>query len=470
MTMTQSIPQNSGAMHTKVRKIHMIGIGGSGMSGIAEVLLNLGYEVSGSDLAMSATVKRLGGLGAAIAIGHGRENLGEADVVVKSTAVTADNPEVVAARERGIPVIPRAEMLAELMRLRTGIAVAGTHGKTTTTSLLATIFTEAGFDPTVIIGGRLNAYGAGARLGQGEYLIAEADESDGSFLCLSPIASVVTNVDADHLDHYADLAAIDDAFVEFLNRIPFYGVDVVCLDDPGVARLLPRVNRPVVTYGFGEKARLRGHLIETGAKSRFTVSLDGRDLGEMRLNHPGRHNVLNALGAIGVALEAGIAVPVIAGALARFGGVGRRFEHKGERNGVMVIDDYGHHPAEIRATLATVKSVHPDRRLVIAFQPHRFSRTKALFGEFCTCFGAADVLLLTEIYPASEAPIPGVSGESLAQGIRQVSKTDVSYYRDFAAMEEALPGILRPGDVFVTLGAGSIWQVGTHYLEAGGDA
>ena len=454
-------------MRTKVRKIHMIGIGGSGMSGIAEVLINLGYEVSGSDLARSQTVLRLEGLGAAIAAGHARENLGEADVVVKSTAVTADNPEVVAARERGIPVIPRAEMLAELMRLRAGIAVAGTHGKTTTTSLLATIFTEAGLDPTVIIGGRLNAYGAGARLGQGEYLIAEADESDGSFLCLSPVATVVTNVDADHLDHYADLGAIDAAFVDFLNGIPFYGVNVVCMDDPGVARLLPRVNRPVLTYGFGGKARLRGSILETGAKSRFEVFFDGKSLGEMRLSHPGRHNVLNALGAIGLSLEAGIALPVIAGALAKFGGVGRRFEHKGERGGVTVIDDYGHHPAEIRATLATARAVYPDRRLVVAFQPHRFSRTKALFGDFCTCFDAADALLLTEIYPASEAPIPGVSGESLAQGIRQVSATRVAYYPDFAAMEEALPAALRPGDVLLTLGAGSIWQVGTHYLEGG---
>jgi UDP-N-acetylmuramate--alanine ligase len=276
------------AMRTKVRKIHMIGIGGSGMSGIAEVLLNLGYEVSGSDLAMSQTVRRLGSLGAAIAIGHGRENLGDADVVVKSTAVTAENPEVVVARERGIPVIPRAEMLAELMRLRTGIAVAGTHGKTTTTSLLATIFTEAGYDPTVIIGGRLNAYGAGARLGQGEYLIAEADESDGSFLCLAPIASVVTNVDADHLDHYDGLEAIDEAFVTFLNGIPFYGVNVVCLDDPGVARLLPRINRPFLTYGFTEKARLRGRIIETGTVSRFEVFLDGKRPPQ-RLKRPGSH-------------------------------------------------------------------------------------------------------------------------------------------------------------------------------------
>jgi UDP-N-acetylmuramate--alanine ligase len=454
-------------MRTKVRKIHMIGIGGSGMSGIAEVLLNLGYEVSGSDLAMSQVVRRLGSLGASIAIGHGRENLGDADVVVKSTAVAADNPEVMAARDRGIPVIPRAEMLAELMRLRTGIAVAGTHGKTTTTSFLATIFTEAGYDPTVIIGGRLNAYGAGARLGAGEYLIAEADESDGSFLCLSPIAAVVTNVDADHLDHYSGLAAIDDAFVAFLNGLPFYGTAVVCLDDPGVARILPRINRPTLPYGFSDKARLRGRILATGAESRFEAFLDGALLGEFRLPHPGRHNVQNALGAIGLSLEAGIPLPTIAGALARFGGVARRFERKGERDGVTVVDDYGHHPAEIRATLETARTVYPDRRLVVAFQPHRFSRTNLLFGDFCTCFAGVDELLLTEIYPASEAPIPGVSGESLARGIRQVSKTRVTYFPDFAAMEAALPEVLRPGDLLLTLGAGSVWQVGVHYLEAG---
>lgn len=467
MIETLSTPTHvPGAMRSKVKKIHMIGIGGSGMSGIAEVLINLGYAVSGSDLAMSQVVRRLGSLGATISIGHGRENVGAADVVVKSTAVAPDNPEVLAARERGIPVIPRAEMLAELMRLRTGIAVAGTHGKTTTTSLLATIFTEAGYDPTVIIGGRLNAYGAGARLGAGEYLIAEADESDGSFLCLSPIAAVVTNVDADHLDHYADLDAIDDAFVAFLNGLPFYGTAVVCLDDPGVARILPRINRPTLTYGLSEKARLTGRIISCGAQSVFEAFLDGASLGEFKLPHPGRHNVQNALGAIGLSLEAGIPLETIAGALSRFGGVGRRFEIKGERGGVTVVDDYGHHPAEIRATLATAKSVYPDRRLVVAFQPHRFSRTKLLFGQFCSCFDVADTLLLTEIYPASEAPIPGVSGESLAQGIRQVSKTQVTYFPNFDAMEAALPDILKPGDVLLTLGAGSIWQVGVNYLEA----
>ncbi len=452
-------------MRAKVARVHMVGIGGSGMSGIAEVLLNLGYLVTGSDLAEGPTVKRLRGLGASISIGHRRENLEEADVMVKSSAVAYDNPELAAARERGIPIIPRAEMLSELMRLQTGIAVAGTHGKTTTTSLLATIFTEAEKDPTVIIGGLLNAYGANARLGEGEYLIAEADESDGSFLCLSPTITVVTNVDADHLDHYKDLDEIDASFTQFLNHIPFYGVNVVCLDDPGVARLLPKINRPVLTYGLTEKARLRAEISRCDVESRFTVLLDAKPLAEIRLPHPGRHNILNALGAIGVSLEAGIPIETIAAALDKFGGVGRRFERKGERNDVLVIDDYGHHPAEIKATIATAKSALAGRRLVVAFQPHRFTRTQALFGDFCKCFDGVDVLLLTEIYPASESPIPGVSGESLARGIRQVSATEVTFFPDFPSMEAALPGILQPGDVFITLGAGSVWKVGMAYLE-----
>ncbi|MBF0481717.1 MAG: UDP-N-acetylmuramate--L-alanine ligase [Desulfovibrionaceae bacterium] len=451
-------------MRTKIRNIHMVGIGGSGMNGIAEVLLNRGYNVSGSDLSLSPAVKRLKTMGANIFIGHGRENVGAADVVVKSTAIAAGNPELVEARQRAIPIIPRAEMLAELMRLRTGIAVAGTHGKTTTTSLLAAIFTEAGLDPTVIIGGRLNSYGANALLGEGEYLIAEADESDGSFLCLSPIMTVVTNVDADHLDFYPDLAAIDKSFTKFLNSVPFYGVDVVCGDDPGVARLLPQINRPCLTYGFGEKNRLRGVVVSSGEVSVFKVFLDNKPWGEVTLNHPGRHNVLNALGAIGVAVEADLPREAVLAGLAKFAGVGRRFERKGEAGGVTVIDDYGHHPAEIAATVRTAAACFPGRRLVMVFQPHRFTRTKALFGEFCRAFDEVDVLLLTEIYPASEAPIPGVSGESLAQGIRQVGKAKVSYFADFDAVVAALPGVLREGDVLITMGAGNVWQVGTRYL------
>jgi UDP-N-acetylmuramate--alanine ligase len=455
-------------MRTQVNKIHMVGIGGSGMSGIAEVLLNLGYKVTGSDMALSDTVKRLKRLGADISIGHGAENLGPADVLVKSTAISESNPEVEQARLRGIPVIPRAEMLAELMRLRSGVAVAGTHGKTTTTSLLATIFSEAGLDPTVIIGGRLNAMGANARLGEGQYLIAEADESDGSFLCLSPVMTIVTNVDADHLDFYSGQDEIDASFIKFCNSIPFYGVNVVCLDDEGVRRILPKINRSVLTYGVEDpKARLKGRILESGSVSRFEVSIDGAFWGEVTLNHPGRHNVLNALGAIGVAIEAGLPRDAVLKGLSGFGGVGRRFEKKGERNGVLVIDDYGHHPAEILATLKTARSCYPDRRLVVLFQPHRFTRTQALFGDFCKTFEDVDELVLTEIYPASEKPIPGVSGQSLAQGIRQVSKTKVTFVPDFDAALSTLKVMLRPGDVLVTLGAGSVWKVGVQYLEEG---
>lgn len=452
-------------MKNTIRNIHMIGIGGSGMSGIAEVLLNLGYSVTGSDLSMNAAAKRLGDLGAQVFLGHGAGNVVDADVVVKSTAVPETNPEVQEARRRGIPVIPRAEMLAELMRLRTGIAVAGTHGKTTTTSLLAEIFTAAGLDPTVIIGGRLNAWGANAYLGEGEFLIAEADESDGSFLVLAPIMTVVTNVDADHLDFYPNLEAIDHAFTEFMNKVPFYGVNVICGDDPGVRRILPGVRRRYTTYGLEHGNRIRGEIVSCSGRCVFKVYVEEEYWADVVLNKPGRHNVLNAMGAIGVALEAGLSKEAILQGLESFGGVGRRFEIRGERAGVMVVDDYGHHPAEIAATLATAKDCYPERRLVVAFQPHRFTRTQALFGDFCKVFDNADLLLLTEIYPASEAPIPGVSGMSLAQGIRQVGQVDVQFCPTFEDMEAALPGVLRPGDVLLTLGAGNIWQVGQNYLD-----
>lgn len=451
-------------MHNRFTKIHMIGIGGSGMSGIAEVLLNLGYKVYGSDLVESAVVQRLRELGADIRIGHSAENVSEVNVLVKSSAVSEENPEVVVARRKGIPVIPRAEMLAELMRLRTGIAIAGTHGKTTTTSLTAAIFDAAGLDPTVIIGGRLNAYGANARLGQGEYLIAEADESDGSFLCLLPIINVVTNVDRDHLDYYSTQQAIDEAFISFMNQIPFYGLNVVCGDDPGVQRLLPSVKRPVITYGFGPENHIRADILECGVISRFGVAIRGKQLGEVKLIQPGRHNILNALGAIGVAVNAGIAPHFCMEGLARFGGVGRRFEYKGEKNGILVVDDYGHHPAEIAATLTTARMAYPERRIVMAFQPHRFSRTQALFGEFCHVLGTVDKLLLTEIYPASEKPIPGVSGQTLAQGIRQVSTADVQYFQDFDTLVAALPTVLAPGDLFLTMGAGNVTSVGPRFL------
>lgn len=451
-------------MRSRVNTIHMIGIGGSGMSGIAEVLINMGFEVTGSDVAEGPVVKRLQGMGATVHIGHSEENVTDSDVLVKSTAISDNNPELEKARELGIPIIPRAEMLAELMRLRTGIAVAGTHGKTTTTSLLATIFTEAGLDPTVIIGGRLNTFGSNARLGEGEYLIAEADESDGSFLCLAPIITVVTNVDEDHMDFYPNLEAIDSAFNTFMNNIPFYGMNVVCGDDPGVRRLLPEIKRPCLTYGLGKSNRLRGEIVSCSETSIFKVYLDDIFWGEVTLTHPGKHNILNALGAIGIAIEADLPKDAILKGLASFEGVGRRFEHKGERDGIKIVDDYGHHPAEILATLKTAKQCFPDRRIVVAFQPHRFTRTQALFGDFCKVFELADKLLLTEIYPASESPIPGVNGLSLAQGIKQVSDTNVDFFPDFDALENSLEETLKAGDLFITLGAGSVYKIGERFL------
>ena len=452
-------------MNSKIRRIHMVGIGGAGMSGIAEVLLNQGYEVSGSDMSDSAVVRHLRDLGAHVAVGHAAENVGDVQVLVKSTAISDENPELIEARRRNIAIIPRAEMLAELMRLRQGIAIAGTHGKTTTTSLTASIFDTAELDPTVIIGGRLNAYGTNAHLGHGEYLIAEADESDGSFLCLLPIINVVTNVDEDHLDHYKTRQGIDDAFVQFMNNVPFYGLNIVCGDDPGVRALLARVKRPVLTYGFAEDNVLRAVPLECGVRNNFEVWRNGVRLGQVSLPQPGRHNMLNALAAIGAAMEVDISFEKCAEGLNGFGGVGRRFEFKGEKGGVTVVDDYGHHPAEIAATLATARQVFPGRRIVAAFQPHRFSRTQAHFGEFCKVFDNVDQLLLTEIYAASEKPIPGVSGQSLAQGIRQVSTTPVEYYQTLNDLAAALPNVLRDGDVLLTLGAGSITRLGPAWLE-----
>ncbi len=450
-------------MKIKIKKIHMIGIGGSGMCGIAEVLLNLGYEVSGSDLKEGASVKRLQSLGAKIFIGHRSENLGEAQVVVRSTAVKDDNPEVIAAKKRKIPIIPRAEMLAELMRLKVGIAVAGTHGKTTTTSFLGTIFKEAGLDPTVIIGGRLNAFGSNAVLGSGEYLIAEADESDGSFLCLFPIFNIVTNIDADHLDFYKDIKEIKETFLQFMNKVPFYGLNVVCGDDKNIRSLLPLVKRPVITYGFSEENDLQAKIVHCEQGSCFRVLYKGKELGEVSLPHPGKHNVLNALASIGISLEVGIQPEDIFKGLSSFKGVGRRFEIKGEKKGIIVVDDYGHHPTEIEATLNTARLCFPDRRLVVLFQPHRFTRTQALFGEFCKVLSKPDLLLLTEIYPASETPIPGVSGLTLAQGIKQMGK-QVLFFETFEEVQNKLEDILKPGDLFITLGAGSVYTIGEKFL------
>jgi len=451
-------------MYKKLHTIHMIGIGGSGMCGIAEVLLNLGYHVTGSDMAESAAVRRLRELGAVVYIGHEASHVGAVSVVVRSSAIADDNPEIVSARVQNIPVIPRAEMLAELMRLRTGIAIAGTHGKTTTTSLVAAIFDEANLDPTVIIGGRFNAYGTNAHLGQGEYLVAEADESDGSFLCLFPIINVVTNVDRDHLDHYKNLDEIDEAFLAFMNKVPFYGRNVVCGDDAGVRRLLPRIKRPVTTYGFSEGNDIRAEVERCDTLNVFQVFWKETRLGTVTLSQPGRHNILNAMAAIGVALEVDIPPETCIAGLAKFSGVGRRFEYKGEKDGVLVIDDYGHHPAEIAATISTARQAYPDRRLVVAFQPHRFSRTQALFGEFCTVFRSVDKLLLVEIYPASEKPIPGINSQNLAQGIRQIANTDVTCFHDVAELTQALPGIVRPNDILLTLGAGNITTAGPAFL------
>ncbi len=457
-------------MDSKIKAIHMIGIGGSGMSGIAEVLLNLGYTVHGSDMSNSHTVQRLRSLGAVIHTGHDAENLHDPQVVVRSSAISDDNPEIVSARERGIPVIPRAEMLAELMRLRTGIAVAGTHGKTTTTSLTATIFDKAGLDPTVIIGGLFNAYRSNGHLGQGEYLIAESDESDGSFLCLFPIINIVTNVDYDHIDHYGTQEAIDSAFVSFMNKVPFYGMNIICGDDPGVQRLIPNIKRPFMTYGLGEHCHLRGEVTECAERNVFNVWLKDRGgreeliMKDVTLAQPGRHNILNALAAIGASLQVGISPANCIDGLADFAGVGRRFELKGEKNGITVIDDYGHHPTEIRATVRTARQCYPGRRLLMVFQPHRFSRTQALFGEFCQAFENVDKLFLTEIYPACEKPIPGVNGANLALGIRQVSKTEVVYKQTFDEILEQLKTELRPGDVLITQGAGNVTKVGPKIL------
>ncbi|MDO5536668.1 MAG: UDP-N-acetylmuramate--L-alanine ligase [Desulfovibrionaceae bacterium] len=454
-------------MNSRIKRIHMVGIGGAGMCGIAEVLLNMGYDVTGSDMADSPNVRRLRDMGCDVHIGHAAANVGSVQVLVKSTAISEDNPEVEEARRLGIPVIPRAEMLAELMRLRQGIAIAGTHGKTTTTSLTASIFDTAGLDPTVIIGGRLNVYGTNAHLGHGDFFIAEADESDGSFLCLLPTINVVTNVDEDHLDYYGSREKLDDTFVQFMNNVPFYGVNVVCGDDPGVRRLVARVKRPVVTYGLMEWNTLRAVPLELGQRSRFEVWRKGEKLGEVSVPQPGVHNVRNALAAIGVALEAEIPFGAIQAGLAGFGGVARRFEYKGCRNDIVVYDDYGHHPREIEATLATARMVFPGRRLVAVFQPHRFTRTQAHFGEFCKVFDSVDELVLTEIYPASEKPIPGVSGESLAQGTRQVSTTHVTYCRTLDDVQTALDDILKPGDLLLTIGAGNVNRVGPSWLERG---
>ena len=455
-------------MKHKVKRIHFVGIGGAGMSGIAEVLANQGFVVSGSDLAESATTRRLAGLGMRIAIGHAAENVAAADAVVVSTAVQSDNPEVVAARERRIPVVPRAQMLAELMRIQKGIAIAGTHGKTTTTSLVASCLAEGGLDPTFVIGGRLNSAGANARLGQGEFLVAEADESDASFLFLSPVVSVVTNIDADHMETYGqDFGRLKQAFVDFLNRLPFYGVAVLCLDDANVREILPRVSKQVVTYGFDAEANVRAEdVIAEAGCMRFTcVRRNGNTTRiPVTLNLPGMHNVLNALATIAVATEVGVPDAAIIKALAEFKGVGRRFQRYGEiglpgGGSFTLVDDYGHHPVEMAATLAAARGAFPGRRILLAFQPHRYTRTRDCFEDFVKVLSSVDGLLLGEVYAAGEAPIVAADGRTLARAIRVAGKVEPVFVEEIASMPEAVMTAALPNDVVITMGAGSIGAV-----------
>ena len=458
-------------MHHKVETIHFIGIGGSGMCGIAEVLLNLGYRVYGSDLQRTPVTERLEGLGARIAYGHAAENLGAVQVVVRSTAIRDDNPEIVAARSRAIPVIPRAEMLAELMRLKYGVAVGGSHGKTTTTSMIATMLSGTELDPTVVIGGRLNSINSNARLGQGEILVAEADESDGSFLALSPIIAVITNIDREHLDHYrGGLAEIEDNFVAFANKVPFYGLVVLCLDDPRVQEVIPRIKRRISTYGFNPQADIRATEIEiAGMQSRFKVHTQGRELGEFVIDMPGRHYVLNCLAAIATGFELGLEFRAIRDNLSGFAGVQRRLQVLGEYRGALLVDDYGHHPTEIRVTLKALRQAWPGRRLVTVFQPHRYTRTRDLFNEFLPAFNEAEILLTTAIYPAGEQPLPEVSGVKLAEAIRQHGHKQVVYAADREELAARIDDLLEPGDLLLTLGAGDICKLSRELAARGGE-
>jgi len=453
----------------KFRQIHFVGIGGSGMSGIAEVLLNLGYEVSGSDQKMSAVTERLAKLGARVVEGHAAGNIADAQVVVTSTAVKADNPEVMQARRQGVPVIPRAEMLAELMRLKYGVAVAGSHGKTTTTSMVAMVLDKGGLDPTVVVGGRVGMLGSGARLGKGEFMVAEADESDRSFLKLSPTMAIVTNIDREHLDTYKDLADVQESFLNFVNKVPFYGAAVLCLDDPAVQDILPRVERRVVTYGVSRHAEVAARdVVLKPMGSTYTVCSFNTDLGTIELNVPGHHNVLNSLAAVTVGLDLGVPFAAVQEGLASFTGVDRRFQVRGEAGGITVIDDYGHHPTEIRATLETLRGRAGTRRTVVLFQPHRYTRTQHLWDDFCRAFHLADVVLIADIYPAGEEPIAGISSEALAAAISRRGHRQAIYGGEMRAAIDRLAREVREGDVVLTLGAGSVWTAGDELLKRRG--
>jgi len=461
----------SDRMH-RIHHVHMVGIGGAGMSGIAEVLNNIGYAVSGSDIRRSAVVERLESQGVTIFQGHDEAHVKGADVVVISSAVASDNPEVQAAREARVPVVPRAEMLAELMRFRRGVAVAGTHGKTTTTSLIASLLGEGDLDPTFVIGGRLNSAGANARLGQGRWLVAEADESDASFLHLQPILAVVTNIDADHLEAYeGTYRRLREAFVQFLHNLPFYGLAVVCMDDPGVRDILPEVNRSLIRYGIHEDADVRGFDYRPdGAGCHFKVRCrDGEEL-TVRLNLPGRHNFLNALAAIAVAQELDVPKASILRALDHFQGIGRRFQLQGNLPAgdgqALLVDDYGHHPSELKATLSAAREGWPDRRLVLVFQPHRYSRTRDLFEDFSEILSEVDALVLTEVYAAGEPAIEGADGRSLARSVRARGKVDPVFVASSQDLAGALPGVLRDGDLVLTMGAGDIGTVSAGLVAA----
>jgi UDP-N-acetylmuramate--alanine ligase len=456
-------------MFRKIQKLHFIGIGGIGMSGIAELLLNLGYQVSGSDLKQSPTTDRLAALGGKIYAGHQASNVQGANVVVISSAVRPDNAEVIEAKRLQIPVIPRAEMLAELMRLKYGVAIAGAHGKTTTTSMIATVLVNGGFDPTAVIGGRLNAFGSNAKLGKGDFLVAEADESDGSFLKLSPAIAVITNIDKEHLDHYADLAEIQSAFVAFANKVPFYGAVVLCLDDPNVQAIIPRIERRIVTYGTSSQADLvASHIEFHGFGASFQVRYKGNPLGMLQLQIPGKHGVLNSLAATATALDLDIPFEKISSALASFQNADRRFQIKGNKNGILVVDDYGHHPTEIVATLSAARNAC-DRRIVAVFQPHRYSRTQALADDFARAFNHADVLLVLPIYAASEEPIPGVTAETLVDRMKKFGHRDVRFAANFAIIRQILKDTLQEGDLLLTLGAGDVWKVGEEFLKEYGN-
>jgi UDP-N-acetylmuramate--alanine ligase len=451
----------------KAKHIHFVGIGGIGMSGIAELLINLGYEVSGSDIQDSRVTARLARLGGKIFKGHKGENIGEADVVVYSSAVANDNPEIIEARERYVPVIPRAEMLAELMRLKYGVAVAGAHGKTTTTSMIASILTSADLDPTVVIGGRLDIWGgSNAKLGQGDILVAETDESDGSFMTLSPTIAVVTNLDYEHMDYYGDMDAIRNAFINFINKIPFYGLAVICLDNEEIQGIIPHLRKRYITYGTNSQADLRAtHIERDGLQVSFEVLFQDDSLGRVQVGIPGNHNVLNALAAIAVGQELDVQTGDIKKGLKTLGGLARRFQVRGERGGVLLVDDYGHHPTEITAVLETAKQCWPEKRLVVVFQPHRYTRTKALYDRFTISFNQAELLIIAPIYPAGESPLEGVDAEWLCQGIKEHGHREVTVCRHQNEILKVLLGLVKPGDLVMTLGAGDIYKVGEELLK-----